>query len=53
MKSLLFKNLKQSQLEVNELLQLIASTISNKVTDEIIVSTGGDVLMGETGRKHE
>jgi cell fate (sporulation/competence/biofilm development) regulator YmcA (YheA/YmcA/DUF963 family) len=40
---------KQSQLEVNELLQIIASTISNTVTDEIIISTGGDVLMGETG----
>ncbi|OLS42148.1 RicAFT regulatory complex protein RicA family protein [Bacillus sp. MRMR6] len=40
---------KQSQLEVNELLQLIASTISNKVTDEVIASTGGDVLRGETG----
>ena len=40
---------KQSQLEVNELLQLIASTISNTVTDEIIISTGGDVLRGETG----
>lgn len=40
---------KQSQLEVNELLQIIASTISNKVTDEVIASTGGDVLRGETG----
>lgn len=40
---------KQSQLEVNELLQLIASTISNTVTDEVISSTGGDVLRGETG----
>jgi cell fate (sporulation/competence/biofilm development) regulator YmcA (YheA/YmcA/DUF963 family) len=40
---------KQSQLEVNELLQIIASTISNTVTDEIIISTGGDVLLGETG----
>ncbi|MEH7073550.1 RicAFT regulatory complex protein RicA family protein [Neobacillus drentensis] len=40
---------KQSQLDVNELLQIIASTISNTVTDEIIISTGGDVLMGETG----
>ena len=27
---------KQSQIEVNELLQIIASTISNTVTDEII-----------------
>ena len=40
---------KQSQIEVNELLQLIATTISNKVTDVIIESTGGDVLRGETG----
>ena len=40
---------KQSQIDVNELLQLIASTISNTVTDEVIVSTGGDLLRGETG----
>ncbi|MEH7107018.1 RicAFT regulatory complex protein RicA family protein [Bacillus sp. JJ1764] len=40
---------KQSQVDVNDLLQLIASTISNTVTDEIITSTGGDVLLGETG----
>ncbi|XJZ28574.1 RicAFT regulatory complex protein RicA family protein [Bacillota bacterium Lsc_1132] len=43
------QDFKQSQLEVNELLQIIASTISNTVTDEIIQSTGGDVLRGETG----
>ena len=43
------QDFKQSQVEVNELLQLIASTISNTVTDEIIISTGGDVLSGETG----
>lgn len=40
---------KQSQQSVNELLQLVSSAISNKVTDEIIVATGGDVLRGETG----
>ena len=40
---------KQSQIEVNELLQLVANTISNKVTDEIILSTGGNLLSGETG----
>ena len=40
---------KQSQLEVNELLQIIASAISNTVTDEIITATGGDLLTGETG----
>jgi cell fate (sporulation/competence/biofilm development) regulator YmcA (YheA/YmcA/DUF963 family) len=40
------QDFKQSQVDVNDLLQLIASTISNTVTDEIIVSTGGDVLAG-------
>jgi cell fate (sporulation/competence/biofilm development) regulator YmcA (YheA/YmcA/DUF963 family) len=40
---------KQSQLEVNELLQIIASAISNTVTDEIIIATGGNLLTGETG----
>ena len=42
---------KQSQVEVNDLLQLVASAISNKVTDEILTSTGGDLLTGETGSK--
>lgn len=40
---------KQSQGEVNGLLQLVAHSISNKVTNEIIDSTGGDMLRGETG----
>lgn len=40
---------KNSQQSVNDLLQLVSSAISNKVTDEIVVSTGGDVLRGETG----
>ncbi|WP_088072234.1 RicAFT regulatory complex protein RicA family protein [Gottfriedia luciferensis] len=40
-----------SQVEVNGLLQLIAHTISNGVTDEIIKSTGGNLLSGETGSK--
>ncbi|SFA72938.1 MULTISPECIES: RicAFT regulatory complex protein RicA family protein [unclassified Bacillus (in: firmicutes)] len=43
------QDFKQSQLEVNELLQLIASAISNTVTDQIVTSTGGDLLRGETG----
>lgn len=37
---------KQSQTDVNDLLQMVASAISNKVTDEILVSTGGDLLTG-------
>ncbi|KIL47793.1 RicAFT regulatory complex protein RicA family protein [Jeotgalibacillus campisalis] len=40
---------KQSQIEVNELLQIVANTVSNSVTDEIIRQTGGDILKGETG----
>lgn len=40
---------KQSQGDVNNLLQLVAHSISNKVTNEIIESTGGDLLRGETG----
>ncbi|QFT88947.1 hypothetical protein FIU87_09835 [Bacillus sp. THAF10] len=40
---------KASQSDVNDLLQLVSSYITKTVTDEIIVSTGGDVLRGETG----
>lgn len=40
---------KQSQTEVNDLLQFISITISNKVTDEILISTGGDLLANQTG----
>lgn len=40
---------KQSQNEVNELLQMVSNTIANGVTDEIIKSTDGDLLRGETG----
>ena len=42
---------KQSQVEVNELLQLVSNAIANSVTNEIIESTGGDLLRGETGSK--
>jgi cell fate (sporulation/competence/biofilm development) regulator YmcA (YheA/YmcA/DUF963 family) len=42
---------KQSQVDVNELLQMVASQISNTVTDLIIESTDGDLLRGETGSK--
>ncbi|MGM9949499.1 MAG: RicAFT regulatory complex protein RicA family protein [Lysinibacillus sp.] len=42
---------KQSQIEVNQLLQLVSNAIANNVTNEIIESTGGDLLRGETGSK--
>lgn len=40
---------KMTQMDVNELLQLVSNTIANHVTNEIVASTGGDVLRGETG----
>lgn len=40
---------KRSQVEVNELLQLVTNIISNTVTEKIILSTGGDPLTGKTG----
>ncbi|MEJ9210358.1 RicAFT regulatory complex protein RicA family protein [Bacillus smithii] len=40
---------KESQVDVNDLLQIVANTISNTVTDEVITSTGGNLLTGETG----
>ncbi|MCP1144152.1 RicAFT regulatory complex protein RicA family protein [Lysinibacillus endophyticus] len=42
---------KQSQSDVNNLLQLVSNAIANTVTNEIIESTGGDLLKGETGSK--
>ncbi|WP_107942319.1 RicAFT regulatory complex protein RicA family protein [Metasolibacillus fluoroglycofenilyticus] len=44
---------KQSQMDVNDLLQLVSNAIANEVTNEIIASTGGDLLRGETGSKVE
>ncbi|MFJ7933214.1 RicAFT regulatory complex protein RicA family protein [Sporosarcina sp. NPDC096371] len=40
---------KQSQMDVNDLLQLVSNAIANGVTDEIMRATGGDVTRGETG----
>lgn len=40
---------KESQYEVNELLQMVSNTIANTVTNEIILSTDGDLLQGKTG----
>ncbi|MFJ3387359.1 MULTISPECIES: RicAFT regulatory complex protein RicA family protein [Lysinibacillus] len=40
---------KESQIDVNDLLQLVSNTIANNVTNEIVRSTDGDLLRGETG----
>ncbi|KZZ82765.1 MULTISPECIES: RicAFT regulatory complex protein RicA family protein [Bacillaceae] len=47
----IIQEFQDSQIEVNDLLQLVANTISNQVTDKIIESTDGDLLTGETGSK--
>jgi cell fate (sporulation/competence/biofilm development) regulator YmcA (YheA/YmcA/DUF963 family) len=39
---------KQSQADVNSLLQLVSTSISDTVTDEIMKSTGGNALTGTT-----
>ncbi|WP_416150872.1 RicAFT regulatory complex protein RicA family protein [Salipaludibacillus sp. HK11] len=44
----LVREFKQSQTEVNHLLQMVSNTISNTVTTKIIESTGGDLLKGTT-----
>lgn len=45
----LVQEFKQSQNDVNDLLQLVSGTISKQVTDKIIPSMGGDPLAGKTG----
>ncbi len=39
---------KETQVEINDILQGVSNLIANVVTDEIIKSTGGDVLKGHT-----
>lgn len=42
---------KESQVIVNDILQLVSGTIAREVTNQVIESTGGNVLTGETGSK--
>ena len=42
---------KETQIVVNDVLQLVSKTISREVTNNVIESTGGDLLAGETGSK--
>ncbi|MEW9676642.1 RicAFT regulatory complex protein RicA family protein [Lentibacillus sp. L22] len=42
---------KETQIVVNDVLQLVTGTIAREVTNEVIESTGGDLLSGETGSK--
>ncbi|HJE20273.1 RicAFT regulatory complex protein RicA family protein [Aliicoccus persicus] len=40
---------KESQTQVNQILQMVSHAISSTVTEEVIKSTGGDLLKGQTG----
>ncbi|USG68033.1 YlbF family regulator [Brevibacillus ruminantium] len=40
---------KQSQVDVNDLLQMITNVITNTVSERIVLDTGGNPLTGETG----
>ena len=42
---------KETQIVVNDVLQLVTKTIAREVTNQVIESTGGDLLAGETGSK--
>ncbi|WP_163971293.1 RicAFT regulatory complex protein RicA family protein [Oceanobacillus halotolerans] len=42
---------KETQVVVNDILQLVSGTIAREVTNNVISSTGGDLLSGNTGSK--
>ncbi|GAA0496129.1 regulatory iron-sulfur-containing complex subunit RicA [Salinibacillus aidingensis] len=44
---------KEIQVVVNDILQMVTGTIARKVTNEIVRSTGGDVLTGQTKAQME
>lgn len=44
---------KETQILVNDVLQLVTGTIAREVTNHVIESTGGDLLSGETGSKRK
>lgn len=40
---------KQSQMDINDLLQMVTTVITNTVSERIILDTGGNPLTGQTG----
>ncbi|RCW70643.1 RicAFT regulatory complex protein RicA family protein [Saliterribacillus persicus] len=44
---------KESQVVINDILQLVTNTIAREITNEVIRSTDGDLLSGETGSKSQ
>lgn len=41
---------KETQIVVNDILQLVTGTIAREVTNNVIEATGGDLMTGETGK---
>jgi cell fate (sporulation/competence/biofilm development) regulator YmcA (YheA/YmcA/DUF963 family) len=44
---------KETQIIVNDILQLVTGTIAREVTNNVIEATGGDVLQGKTGTEYQ
>lgn len=44
---------KETQIIVNDVLQLVTGTIAREVTNDVIEATGGDVLEGKTGTEYQ
>ena len=47
----LVQEFKDSQGSINSILQMVTNTIAREVSNEVIRSTDGDLLAGETGSK--
>lgn len=45
------QDFQEIQIVVNDVLQLVSSTIAREVTNHVIKDTGGNLLSGETGTK--
>lgn len=43
----------ETQVVVNDVLQLVTKTIAREVTNQVIEATGGDILEGKTGTEYE
>lgn len=44
---------KEVQIVVNDMLQLVSGTIAREVTNDVIESTGGDIMQGKTGKEYQ
>lgn len=42
---------KETQIIVNDILQLVTGTIAREITNNVIEATGGDIMSGKTGKQ--